>query len=113
MTITPDANQTASQTIVLAHLKHPPIPAGQVDLNLISDMNDFIDLEIDVLRISPQSKNTPQVIEIYDNCMHGKVSSEEAEELLKPYILSGECNGYWHGEAGMDSIDINEQRGCI
>ena len=81
--------------------------------NLIRDMNDFIDLEIDVLRISTQSKNTPQVIEVYDNCLHGKVSSEEAEELLKPYIISGECNGYWHGEAGMDSIDKNEERGCI
>ncbi len=37
MTILPDANQSASQTIVLAHLKHAPLPVPQVDVNLIGD----------------------------------------------------------------------------
>lgn len=38
MTITPDANQTSSQTIVLAHLKHAPLPDLKVDVNLIGDL---------------------------------------------------------------------------
>lgn len=38
MTITPDAKQTLSQTIVLAHLKHAPLPEPQVDVNLIGDL---------------------------------------------------------------------------
>ncbi len=42
MTITPDANQVATQTIVLAHLKHPPIPVPQVDANLITDFRRAI-----------------------------------------------------------------------
>ena len=78
--------------------------------NLIRDMDDFIDLEIDVLRISPQSANTEQIIEIFDHCLHGKISSDEAEKSLQQYIMSGECDGYWHGEAGMDSIN-KEVRG--
>ena len=70
--------------------------------NLVSDINDFIDLEIDVLRISPQSNNTEKVINIFYHCLQGKLSSGDAEDALQPYIMSGECNGYWSGQAGMD-----------
>jgi collagenase-like PrtC family protease len=70
--------------------------------NLIHEMNDFIDLEIDVLRISPQSENTEQVINVFDDRLQGKISCDEAEKLLQNYILAGECDGYWHGQAGMN-----------
>lgn len=70
--------------------------------NLIRDIDDFINLEIDVLRISPQSKNTEQVIEVFDNCLRGKINSSDAENEIQKYIMSGECDGYWHGDAGMD-----------
>lgn len=85
--------------------------------NLICDINDFIDLGINVLRISPQSRNTQQVIDIFDKCLRGKISSDDAETSLQKYIMSGECDGYWHGQAGMDSTNVdkpisNEQQGC-
>lgn len=80
--------------------------------NLVSDINDFIDLDIDVLRISPQSRNTEQVIDIFDQCLRGKIDSETAEKSLQPYIMTGECSGYWHGQAGMDSANKSQQRGC-
>jgi len=76
--------------------------------NLISDIDDFIDLEIDVLRISPQSKNTVQVIDIFDQCLRREIDSVAAEKLLQQYIMSGECDGYWHGQAGMDSVNTNQ-----
>lgn len=85
--------------------------------NLIHEIEELIDLEIDVLRISPQSRNTLQVIDIFDKALHGKISSDEAEKSLQRYIMSGECNGYWHGQAGMDSANVdqpitNKQQGC-
>ena len=85
--------------------------------NLIRDINDFIDLEIDVLRISPQSRNTQQVIEVFDNCIRGEIEIDEAERSLQRYIMTGECDGYWRGQAGMDSVNTdlpirNEQQGC-
>ncbi len=70
--------------------------------NLIAELTDFIDLNIDVLRISPQSKNTEQIIAVFDQCLRGKITVVDAEEVLRPYILSGECNGYWHDKAGME-----------
>jgi collagenase-like PrtC family protease len=80
--------------------------------NLIRDIKDFIDLEIDVLRISPQSRNTLQVIDIFDKALRGKINSDEAEKSLQRFIMSGECDGYWHGQAGMDSTNKIQERGC-
>ena len=85
--------------------------------NLIRDIDDFIDLGIDVLRISPQSRNTQQVIELFDKTLRGEMRSDEAEISLQRYIMSGECDGYWHGQAGMDKsaddgTNKNQERGC-
>jgi collagenase-like PrtC family protease len=74
--------------------------------NLVSDLDDFIALEIDVLRISPQATNTEKVIDIFHHCLHGKITSSDAENALQQYIMSGECNGYWSGQAGMDMTDV-------
>ena len=42
MEITPDANQTSAQTIVLAHLKHAPLSVPEVDVNLIGDLRPVL-----------------------------------------------------------------------
>jgi len=75
--------------------------------NLIRDMDDFIELEIDVLRISPQSRNTEQIIQLFDDRLHGKITNDEAEQAMQKFIMSGECDGYWHGQAGMDAHAVN------
>lgn len=38
MTITPEATQRKSQTVVLAHLRHPDDPPARPDVNLLSDV---------------------------------------------------------------------------
>lgn len=85
--------------------------------NLVTDINSFIDLEVDVLRISPQSRGTEQVINIFHDCLNGKMTGCDAEIELQKYIMTGECDGYWHGQAGMDNtatamVGIDNQRGC-
>lgn len=74
--------------------------------NLVSDINDFVELEIDVLRISPQSNNTVKIIDVFYDCLHGKITGSDADIALQQYIMSGECNGYWSGQAGMDSSGL-------
>jgi collagenase-like PrtC family protease len=85
--------------------------------NLVRDIDDFIDLEVDVLRISPQSRNTQQVINIFHQCLNGNMTSCDAEDELQKYTMSGECDGYWHGQPGMVGIDaastgITKQQDC-
>jgi len=86
--------------------------------NLVKDIYDFIDLEVDVLRISPQSRNTQQIIDIFHDCLNGKMTGSDADNELQKYMMSGECDGYWHGQAGMIGTDtaragIDKQRGCV
>ncbi len=73
--------------------------------NLVKEINDFIGLGIDVLRISPQSKNTERIIDVFDRCLHGEINVDEAAKSLQPFIMSGECDGYWYEEAGMKLTD--------
>jgi collagenase-like PrtC family protease len=70
--------------------------------NLVRDIDDFTELEVDVLRISPQSRHTEQIIGLFHDCLNGKIPACDADIGLQKYLLSEECDGYWHGQAGMD-----------
>ena len=79
--------------------------------NLIAELEDMQQLGVDILRISPQSKSTIEIINIFHDCLHGKKSVQDAAQQLESLSPSGTCNGYWHGGAGMESIDqhLNEK----
>lgn len=76
--------------------------------NLIREIDDFKNLNIDVLRISPQSSGTEQIIDVFDQRLRGKINNDDAEDLLQQYIMSGECDGYWNDQAGMDAIRLKQ-----
>jgi len=58
-------------------------------------------LGVDVLRISPQSRHTLRIIEIFDLARKGADLGPLTEELLSLLPL-GACNGYLVHQAGMD-----------
>jgi len=72
-------------------------------LNLASELDDLRKLGVDVLRISPQSLHTEAIIRIFYDCLQGTCSTDEAETELAEFMPVGPCDGYWHGDAGMDS----------
>jgi len=74
--------------------------------NLIAEIGDFKKLGVDVLRISPQSHHTEQIIQLFHDCIHGQQSIQDAGLALHKWLLTGGCDGYWHGQAGM--VDLTE-----
>jgi collagenase-like PrtC family protease len=72
-------------------------------LNLISELDDLRQLGVDVLRISPQSRHTELIIDTFHRCLRGSTTAPEAEAQLGKLMPVGPCNGYWYGDAGMDS----------
>jgi collagenase-like PrtC family protease len=82
-------------------------------LNLISELDDLRQLGVDVLRISPQSSHTDTIIRIFHDCLHGDRSMDEAETELAGFMPLGPCDGYWYGDAGMDSRHPVTMRGSL
>jgi collagenase-like PrtC family protease len=67
-------------------------------------LGDFARLEqlgVDVLRISPQSRGTINVVELFDAVRRG-VAVNDLDERLAALAPAGVCNGYLHQQAGMD-----------
>lgn len=71
--------------------------------NLLGDLPRIKELDVDVIRISPQSSRTGKVIETFHRCINDEMAPEEGHAQLERLLPVGSCNGYWHGEAGMES----------
>lgn len=66
--------------------------------NLLDEVETLKDLKVDVLRISPQSQHTAEIIKAFANAISGgDINASEIEN----YPPTGSCNGYWFGESGM------------
>ncbi|MBF0382707.1 MAG: U32 family peptidase [Magnetococcales bacterium] len=73
--------------------------------NLVADIKQLKEMKIDILRLSPQSKNMAQVVDIWKGTMNGKINKKEAVAKLQE-INGNEpfCNGYFHERPGLEFI---------
>ena len=69
--------------------------------NLLSEIGQLKQLDIDVIRLSPQSMHMDKIIEIFHRAITSDDLSDTGPDVLKPFIPGEICNGYWHGEAGI------------
>ena len=76
--------------------------------NLIAEVDDMLELGVDILRISPQSRHTERIIHTFHKRLHGEYSINEATEALETLMPGDSCNGYWHGAPGMDACKTPE-----
>jgi collagenase-like PrtC family protease len=72
--------------------------------NLLPELTNMKSMGIDVLRISPQSRHTEKVIDIFHRCLTNQEAVTEGLARLKPVMPIGACDGYWYGGKGMDSM---------
>ncbi|MEK7436172.1 MAG: U32 family peptidase [Pseudomonadota bacterium] len=78
----------------------------QTQSALVYDLSDSIeelrDLEVDIVRISPQSRDMMAIIESFrERCAGRPGASLENLRVAPP------CNGYWHGVPGMEYRTAN------
>ncbi len=72
--------------------------------SLLGELERLRELEVDVLRISPQSRRTDLVLETFHRCLQHELDPEEGRAQLERIMPTGPCDGYWHGEAGMKAV---------
>ncbi len=73
--------------------------------NLVTLLDNIIELGIDVIRIMPQSKGTIEIVDIFNHVLNKKLQTDIALEKLATFHPYGKCNGYWFSEEGMLWID--------
>lgn len=70
-----------------------------VPCNLLSVVDRLRELNVDVLRISPQDENMDVIINAFRASID-KENNAQGNEL--PVPEGGWCNGYWYGQPGLD-----------
>lgn len=74
--------------------------------NLLDQLDELQQLNVDILRLSPQSSHMEKVIHIFRQLLDKQLSTEQAGQQLQPLMPYGSCNGYWYGEAGIKTIAV-------
>lgn len=72
--------------------------------NLVDSLGSMRALGVDVVRLSPQSQKMAEVIAIFNGVISGAVEPTEALARLQPIMPAAGCNGYWHGQPGLDLV---------
>jgi collagenase-like PrtC family protease len=76
---------------------------------LLAEMDDMRALGVDVLRISPQSSNTLEILQAFDARHKGTKSAAQAQQAIAAYLPGEACNGYWYGKPGLDQCVAKTQ----
>ncbi len=61
-------------------------------------------LGVDVLRISPQSAHTFEIVELFRQGLERSITADLAARQLESLMPYGACNGYWHGRPGLEQV---------
>jgi O2-independent ubiquinone biosynthesis protein UbiV len=70
--------------------------------NLLPELAAMRELGVDVVRISPQSQHTADIITLFHAVLTQKNSASDARRTMTPWMPEQACNGYWYGKPGME-----------
>lgn len=73
--------------------------------NLVDVLDDMAGLGVDLVRLSPQSQSMAEVIAVFDETRKHLLTPQDALARLQPLMPDRGCNGYWHGQPGLDQVD--------
>ncbi len=63
--------------------------------DLLDAIPEMQSMGVDIVRLSPQAVQMPEIIQTYHNRLKGQ------EGITAAYARDENCNGYWYGEPGM------------
>jgi collagenase-like PrtC family protease len=69
-------------------------------LNLAGRVDELCELGVDVLRISPLSRDTAGVVQTFADLLAGRIAGADAVASLNRDLPAGPCDGYWLGRPG-------------
>ena len=73
--------------------------------NLIDELPRMQRMGVAVARISPQAQHTGEIVALFDAVRRGTLAPHDARTQLQPLVPDQSCNGYWHGQPGLDLVE--------
>lgn len=70
--------------------------------NLAGELGRMRELGVDVVRLSPQSRHTEDIIALFHAVLTQQTSPAAALRSMQAMMPDQPCNGYWHGRPGLD-----------
>jgi collagenase-like PrtC family protease len=70
--------------------------------NLAGELPAMAEMQVDVVRLSPQSRHMDKVVAAFRAAIDGELSAQEARDRVARLSIGTACNGFWKGRAGMD-----------
>jgi collagenase-like PrtC family protease len=72
--------------------------------NLLPELGAMEAMGVDVVRISPQSQHTPEIVHLFHDVLTQPSSVEAALQTLDGLMPDQACNGYWYGKPGLEQL---------
>lgn len=72
--------------------------------NLLHEVPDLLAMGIDIIRVSPQARQMPQIIAAFDAARRGELPAVPSRD----WCDAGMVDGYWFGDAGIAQRYQNE-----
>ena len=70
--------------------------------NLLPELAALQALGVDVVRVSPQSTHTCDVLGLYESVLTDATTAPVAQAQLVELMPDESCNGYWYGKPGLE-----------
>jgi collagenase-like PrtC family protease len=72
--------------------------------NLLLELATMQALGVDVVRVSPQSTHTNEVLDLYKTVLVDANTAPAAQARLVGLMPDESCNGYWYGKPGLEQL---------
>ncbi len=69
---------------------------------LLNELDAMRELKVDVVRLSPQSQYTAEIIELFYGVINENLAPTDAFDRAQVLMPAEPCNGYWYGRPGLD-----------
>ena len=74
--------------------------------NLLPELAALLALGVDVVRVSPQSTHTCDVLGLYESVLTDATTAPVAQAQLVELMPDESCNGYWYGKPGLEQCTL-------
>ena len=72
--------------------------------NLMPELAAMQELGVDVVRISPQSQHSIEIVNLFHAVLNRSLTVQQGMQSMLELMPEQACNGYWYGKPGLEQI---------